>query len=102
MYTASAVPSAWSPFEAQARVSEAIRSYLTESEVRLAHANCMRMLEAGQTTHDENVFLQSCIVALRHRLSFEFPTQPSPSIPLHSVKAALALNREAAGLVSSR
>lgn len=99
MYAASAVPGVWSPFEAQARVAHAIRGYVTQSELELAHANCLRMLELRQTTHDENVFLQSCIIALRHRLSFEFP---SPSIPRHSVKAAPALNREAAGLVSSR
>lgn len=100
MYAASAVPGVWSPFEAQAIVAHAIRGYVTQSELELAHANCLRMLELRQTTHDENVFLQSCIVALRHRLSFEFPL--SPSIPLHSVKAIPALNREAAGLVSSR
>lgn len=90
----SACPRAWSPFEAQTQVAAAIRGYVTQSEVELAHANCMRMLELRQTTHDENVFLQSCIVALRHRLSFDFPLRSS--IPPNGVKAAPALHREAA------
>lgn len=70
------------PYESQAVVAAAIAGYRTFEEIELAHSNCLRMLEF---VHEQGrrVFLQSCLIALRHRMSFGFPI-PSSSAPTHA------------------
>lgn len=70
-----------SPFAAQAAVTDAISGYRTRLDMSMAHSNCLAMLAC---TRDPNaqVFLQSCLIALRRKLSqgayFGPSTSPSP------------------------
>lgn len=65
-----------SPFEAQEFIAKAIEPYRTPIEMQQAHANCLGVLPYV-TDPDTQVFLQSCVIALRHRLSFGIPFGPS-------------------------
>lgn len=70
------------PFAAQAAIAEAISGYRTRLDMSLAHANCLAMLVH---TKDPNaqVFLQSCLIALRSKLSFGAFLE-SPPVQTHN------------------
>lgn len=65
------------PFAAQAAIAEAISCYRTQFDMSIAHANCLGMLAY---TRDPNaqVFLQSCLIALRLKMSFGAFLEPPP------------------------
>lgn len=86
-----------SPIEAQNAVARAISGYRTRLDMSLAHANCLGML-AHTLDPDTQIFLKSCLIALRRKLSFG--AFLDSSIPPHGVTAAAALHRDAAESIS--
>lgn len=86
------------PLAAQAAIAEAISGYRTRLDMSLAHANCLGML-AHTLDPDAQIFLKSCLIALRRKLSFG--AFLDSSIPPHGVTAAAALHRDAAESISS-